>query len=224
MPRCPSCGILMTLVEEDGITRKTCSSCFGDWMRRITMLHVVRGPLPADALPQPAAAVPADTGGAANTSTPGSAAGVPAVPSAPAAQRPVASLVDLAVLVKESNIGRPLRCPECQQLMRIGRVHMMIPVDVQFCDPCQGVWLDVGKLPLLHRLYYELLHSTDPKIIELRERLALADLKLEITGEKLDEAKNRFANSLGLGVGPGGNIAALNVSSSLDEVLSFLRM
>ncbi len=96
----------MTLVEEDGITRKTCSSCFGDWMRRITMLHVVRGPLPADVLPQPAAAVPADMGGEANTSTPGSAAGVPAVPSAPASRRPVASLVDLAVLVKESNLAR----------------------------------------------------------------------------------------------------------------------
>ena len=224
MPRCPSCGILMTMVEEDGITRKTCSSCFGDWMRRITMLHVIRGPLSADALPQPAAGGAADAAGEANASTAGIAAGIPAVPPAPARQGPTASLVDLAVLVKESNTGRPLRCPECQQLMRIGRVHMMIPVNVQFCDPCQGVWLDVGKLPLLHRLYYELLHSTDPKIIELRERLALADLKLEMTNEKLDEVKNRFANSFGLGVGPGSNITDLNVSSSLNEVLSFLRI
>jgi len=99
-----------------------------------------------------------------------------------------ASLQDLAAVATESDTPKPMVCPECSQKMRIDRIHPIIPVNLQFCDKCHDVWVDVGKLPLIQRLYTEFQNSTDPKIVEIREKYAMAQLGMEITRERQADA------------------------------------
>ena len=96
-------------------------------------------------------------------------------PADASAEAPQASLVDLAALVGESNSRKDVRCPECGVVMRKGRVHPMIPVEIDQCPKCRGVWLDAGELALIQRLYYEMRTSDDPKIVALREKVAMVN-------------------------------------------------
>jgi len=82
------------------------------------------------------------------------------------------TLQELAAIVVESNTTKRLRCPECHVELRKDRMHPMVPVEIDRCPRCQYVWLDVGELPLLKRLYQELQSSTDPRVMQLREKIA----------------------------------------------------
>ncbi len=153
MPRCPACFVPMTDVVKGGVHVKTCSQCFGEWMSRTHLMHLVRGPAELD----------------------GAATGAAAV-----------GLKELAALVHESDTTQALTCPECHTVLSIDRPHPMIPVNLQFCRKCSGAWLDVGKLPLVRKLYQALLHTTDPRLTALRDRLAQAELGAEREKEKLE--------------------------------------
>ncbi len=191
MPRCPSCFALMTYVKEGPIVvRKTCPSCFGVWIERIRLLRMART--------QPGAVMPTSSANSAASADPSQ----------------TADLRDLVEVVVESDTKKPLDCPDCHATMEIQRLHPMIPVNLQNCRSCASDWLDVGKLELISRLYWELLHSSDPKIVELREKYALASLGLE-------ELKERDAASIGslgragqmldwtMGLSPGGGVFSL---------------
>ena len=190
MPRCPGCFALMTYVKEGPmVVRKTCPSCFGVWIERIQFLRLARS--------QPGVAM---EGAAGQTNS----AASPNVGQA-------ADLRDLVEVVVESDTKKPLDCPDCHATMEIQRLHPLIPVNIQSCRPCASDWLDVGKLELINRLYWELLNSSDPKIVNIREKYALASLGLEQLRER-DEASmqhmGRFGQlldaSLGLPEGSGG--------------------
>lgn len=102
------------------------------------------------------------------------------------------SLQELAAVVVESNTQKTLSCQECHQGMRKERLHHMVPVQIDRCYKCDAVWLDVGKLSLLRRLYQELQVSTDPAVIALREKLAGANLAMEQYREEQAEAMARY--------------------------------
>jgi Zn-finger nucleic acid-binding protein len=111
-------------------------------------------------------------------------------------------LAELAALVSESNSKKVLRCPECRVEMGKSRFHSMVPLTLDNCPKCRGHWLDAGELNLLRRLYYEMLNSTDPELIEMREKLAQANLDWEMRREQTqnmaDQAKRmRILNSVG---------------------------
>lgn len=89
------------------------------------------------------------------------------------------SLADLAAVVVESNTTAELRCPDCQRPMEKEKWHPMIPVEVDKCQRCRGVWLDVGELPLLRRLFEELQNSEDPEVVRLREKIARVHVQVE---------------------------------------------
>ena len=161
MPRCPGCFVMLTMTNYGGVNVKTCNSCFGTWISRVSLMHIVRAVEPPDAGPD----------------TP--------------------SLKDLAALVTEGHNKRRFPCPECRQQMTIDRLHPMIPVDMQFCGKCAYVWLDVGKLAMTQRLYHALTNSTDPKIIEIRERYALASLGMEVQKERMPAIGGATAGALG---------------------------
>src|SRR5689334_21371946 len=55
---------------------------------------------------------------------------------------------DLAATVSESDTKGVLKCPECLCAMRKGRFHQLIPINIDQCPKCLGIWLDVGELPL----------------------------------------------------------------------------
>ena len=42
MPRCPSCFVPMTRVEESGIKSCSCPNCFGNWMTDMALMRTVR--------------------------------------------------------------------------------------------------------------------------------------------------------------------------------------
>ena len=92
-------------------------------------------------------------------------------PPVPQAGDQPATLEDLAQTVAASNTKAILRCPECDKPMSKDRVQPMIPVQIDRCTPCQMVWLDAGEMELLRRLYRELMTSTDPEIVQKRERI-----------------------------------------------------
>ncbi len=165
MPRCPGCFVMLTMSNYGGVNVKTCNSCFGTWISRVSLMHIVRAVEPPDAGPE----------------TP--------------------SLKDLAALVIEGHNKRPFPCPECRQQMTLDRLHPMIPIDLQFCGKCCYVWLDVGKLAMTQRLYHELTNSTDPKIVEIRERYALASLGMEIQKERIQAVGNSTIAGMGRAAG-----------------------
>jgi len=87
-------------------------------------------------------------------------------------------LEDLIEIVVESDCKKPLRCPECEKTMRKDRYQQMIPVMVDRCKQCDRIWLDTGELHLLRRLYLELATSSDPQIVSMREKVAVASMDL----------------------------------------------
>ena len=200
MPRCPSCFALMTY-EKQGATvvRKTCPSCFGVWIERIQLLRIAR-----------------NHPGAVTTEAPGqtNSAG-----SANAGQ--TTDLRDLVEIVVESDTKKPLDCPDCHATMEIQRLHPMIPVNIQSCRSCASDWLDVGKLELIGRLYWELLNSSDPKIVEMREKYALASLGLEQLKER-DEASIRRMAGIGAGLGWTMGLSPSGGAVSLEGIVGIL--
>ena len=194
MPRCPSCFSLLTYVKEGPIVvRKTCPSCFGVWIERIRLLGLARA--------KPMAGTASSAGDAS--------------PAASANPSHTTNLRDLVAVVVESDTKKELDCPECHATMEIQRLHPMIPVNLQNCRRCASDWLDVGKLELICRLYWELLNSSDPKIVALREKYALASLGLEELRER-DEDSIRNLGRVGrmldasMGLSPGGGVFSLD--------------
>ena len=154
MPRCPSCFVMMTDVMEGNFHVKTCSSCFGEWASRPALMHLVR-------TPPPIAAAPTDGVQLAGTN----------------AEPP--DIRSLAALAVESDTKKAMQCPDCHLQMNIDRLNPLIPVPIQICKKCNGIWLDVGKRPLLQRLYYELTTTNDPKIAALRDKLGIATMSMQ---------------------------------------------
>jgi Zn-finger nucleic acid-binding protein len=149
----------MTRLEDSGLHLLECSNCFGNWMPYVTLLRFMRGGVPT----ANGAAAPGDLD---------SGPPAPGNPGTPAAAEP--TLEDLAAVVVESNTTKTLQCPECHVDLHKDRVHPMIPVQVDRCPHCDYVWLDVGKRPLMRRLWTELQSSTDERIVQLREKVAQA--------------------------------------------------
>ncbi|MDA8375507.1 MAG: zf-TFIIB domain-containing protein [Planctomycetia bacterium] len=176
MPRCPGCFVPLTISNYGGVTVKTCNSCFGTWISRVSLMHLVR------------AADPPDAG-----------------PNAP-------SLQDLAALVIEGHNKRPFPCPECRRSMTMDRLHPMLPIEMQFCHKCSYVWLDVGKLAMSQRLYHALISSTNPKIIEIRERYALASLGMEPQKPRVAVKENTAV----IGTEPAAGIPVSRISGGFD--------
>jgi len=85
-------------------------------------------------------------------------------------------LGDLVEIVAASDSKGPLRCPECEKILRKDRYQQMIPVMVDRCKQCDRIWLDTGELHLLRRLYFELATSSDPQIVSLREKIAMVSM------------------------------------------------
>lgn len=119
-------------------------------------------------------------------------------PSETSADEP--SLKDLAALVAESDSKKPFQCPECRQTLRIGRLHLMIPINVQECIKCGCVWTDVGKRPLIKKLFHAMKTSTDPRIVSLRERCA----RVEATSAVIDAQAAKPMPQTGM-INPGSN-------------------
>ena len=147
MPRCPSCFVLMTRCEEslpdNGIMRSVvCPSCYGTW-------------LPHSALARRASMDVKGGNGPANNAGPNAA-----------------TMQDLAAVVSASDTKEPLRCPACEKVMQKTRFHPLIPVTIDRCKVCGGTWLDAGEMPMIRRLYVELINSQDPKIVAMRDKLA----------------------------------------------------
>ena len=153
MPRCPACFVPMSDVVKGGVHVKTCSHCFGEWMSRTSLMHLVRSPAELEDTASGAAA---------------------------------AGLKELAALVHESDTTQPLTCTECHIPLTIDRPHPLIPVNLQFCRKCSGAWLDVGKLPLVRKLYQALLQTTDSRLTALRARLARVELGVGREKERLE--------------------------------------
>ena len=64
--------------------------------------------------------------------------------------------------------------------MTVDRLNPLVPVPIQICRKCNGAWLDVGKRPLLQRLYYELTNSQDPEVIALRDKFGIANMNMQV--------------------------------------------
>ena len=205
MPRCPSCFVIMTDVMEGNFHVKTCSSCFGEWVSRPALMHLVRTPPPIAA--EPAAATDAPSG-----ESPGATPTEVAPPD----------LRALAALAVESDTKKPMQCPDCHVQMNIDRLNPLIPVPIQICKKCSGAWLDVGKRPLLQRLYYELTNSQDPKIIALRDKLGIANMNMQTDLDTMRAAQANLQDiynrgGLSLTGGYGGSIF-----SGLPGLMDFL--
>jgi Zn-finger nucleic acid-binding protein len=181
VPRCPGCNTLLTDVLQNDAHVKTCSNCYGIWISRQSLLHIVR----TYELPE---------------------------------QSNQPNLQDLAAVVTESDSPRPLVCPGCNVKMRIDRLNPIIPVNLQFCDKCSQIWVDVGKLPLIQRLYFEFQRSTDPRILEIREKYALAQLSMEQTRERYNDL-GQMAKRLNSPVSRYG-MAGVNPLGALIGILS----
>jgi Zn-finger nucleic acid-binding protein len=113
-------------------------------------------------------------------------------------------LAELAALVSESNVNATLRCPECQIPMGKDRFHPMVPLTLDSCPKCRARWLDAGELNLLRRLYYEMINSNDPEIVEIREKLAQVNLGWELRREYNEDLaaqtkRMRSYNTIGTG-------------------------
>ena len=51
MPRCPGCFVMLTASNFNGINVRTCNSCFGTWISRVSLMHIVRNIDPPPAGP-----------------------------------------------------------------------------------------------------------------------------------------------------------------------------
>jgi Zn-finger nucleic acid-binding protein len=132
----------MTRVDDAGIRYASCAQCFGTWIRTISVKRFIN----LDARQNSA--------------------------NAPVEDPNQATLADLASVVATADTKTVLRCPECEKPMQKTRYHSMIPVIIDRCRACDSLWLDAGELALLRRLFYEMATSDDPKIVQLREKIA----------------------------------------------------
>jgi Zn-finger nucleic acid-binding protein len=197
MARCPTCFVFLTVVIKNDVRIKTCSSCFGDWVARAGLMHLVR---------------------AVSSPAPASAAGGAPAP----ANSTTVNLQDLAALASESDTKTPLSCPDCHVQLAIDRLHPMIPVNLQFCRKCDGVWLDVGKLPLVQRLFHELLTTTDPRLVQVREKLALAEMALEQRHERIETIRDRMSSPGSAAGGASGYTFGGSILFGLEELVDIL--
>ncbi len=206
MPRCPSCFVIMTDVMEGNFHVKTCSSCFGEWVSRPALMHLVR-------TPPPIAAEPADApSGQSPASTDATSPPVGAPPD----------LRSLAALAVESDTKKPMQCPDCHVQMTIDRLNPLIPVPIQICKKCSGAWLDVGKRPLLQRLYYELTNSQDPKIIALRDKLGIANMNMQADLDAMRSTQTHLQNVFSPGgIGSMGGYGG-SIFSGLPGLMDYL--
>jgi Zn-finger nucleic acid-binding protein len=152
----------MTRVEEvvGGATLRShvCQQCFGVWIPHVALLR--RANIDA-------ARAHAHLGEAAPDHA---EPGTPPAPSGDAAI--AASIEDLAAVVAETDSKKELRCPSCGKMLQKDRFHPLIPVTIDRCKPCGCSWLDAGEMPMIRRLYAELMASDDPKVMRLRERVS----------------------------------------------------
>jgi Zn-finger nucleic acid-binding protein len=102
------------------------------------------------------------------------------------------SLTDLAEIVQTSDSRDVLRCGECEKPMSKERFHPMIPVQVDRCHRCNTIWLDAGELPLIRRLYAELMNSTDPEIQRRRDKVGSVAAQLQGRKFAQQEAKQNL--------------------------------
>lgn len=141
----------------------TCPSCFGRWMTNIALLRRLRRDV-QEARQTPPGGIMAGGGTGA-------------------------SLEDLAAVVTVANSKRAVRCPRCEKPMVKGRVHQMVPVDIDRCKPCDSVWMDTGEYALIRRLYVEMSTTEDPRLVALREKVAGVQLALENRKEALNDER-----------------------------------
>lgn len=141
------------------------------------------------------------------------------VPGESSADEP--NLKELAEVAAAADTKRPLPCPECHQPMRIGRLHLIIPVHVQECVKCAYVWTDVGKRALIKKLFHAMKTSTDPRIVALREKCA----RIEATSAVIDASasqpmpQNGLMSPLNNWISGGGYSGNSPLSSLLDILL-----
>lgn len=162
MPRCPACFVPMTRVEEEVAGAKlrshVCPQCYGVWIPHVALQR--RANIDA-------ARAHAHLGEAAPDHAP------PGTPPAPSGYAAIAaSMEDLAAVVAETDSKKELRCPSCCKVLQKDRFHALIPVMIDRCKPCGCSWLDAGEMPMIRRLYAELMASDDPKVVRLREKMA----------------------------------------------------
>jgi Zn-finger nucleic acid-binding protein len=160
VPRCPGCFVPMTRVEEEGIPSAICQQCFGRWISGVAMNRRTR----------------LDVDQASQTDGSGSSL----------MQQSLEEMVEMAAAADSKG---SLRCPTCEKPMQKDRFHQMIPVTIDRCRHCQSLWLDVGEYQLIRRLYVELMTSTDPKVVSLREKLAGARLEWDAHQRALADAR-----------------------------------
>lgn len=152
MPRCPACFIPMTRVEEESMHWCVCSQCLGAWIGVVQFVRRLR---------MDVAQCTSAEGAQGDTSW---------------ATTP---LEELAAQVQQENRKKPLRCPQCEHEMRKDRYHPMIPITIDRCKACNSLWLDRGEMAMLRRLYVEMMTSTDPQILRLKEKIAMTDLQMQ---------------------------------------------
>jgi len=149
----------MTRTEEDAIRAHVCPNCFGTWITAVAMLRRVR----------------LDVRAAKERS-----------PENPTDDSTLPPLADLVAIVAESHNKKPQRCPQCEKPMLKDRFQQMIPVTIDRCKPCNSIWLDTGEYNLIRRLYVEMILSTDPRIVQLREKIGSVGAAWEARGTLAD--------------------------------------
>ncbi len=162
MPRCPGCFVPMTRVEEEGVPTCICQQCFGRWIAQTAMHRRTRMD------------VEQVRGGSGEGNS----------------DLMRQSLEDLAETAATANSTASLRCPACEKPMLKDRFHQMIPVPIDRCRQCRAMWLDAGEYPLIRRLYVELMISTDPRVVTLREKIAGARLEWDSHERALAQARD----------------------------------
>jgi len=146
----------------------------------------------------------------------------------PADGSPEQSLQELAEIVVESNTKGRLHCPVCPVDLVKDRYHPLIPVEVDRCPKCAAVWLDVGELPLLRRLFAELQSSTDPQVMALRDKVANTALAMEQMHQRTRDLQdiNTGTGPLGFGgygsLGAGSSPEANAVGITMDVLINLL--
>lgn len=103
------------------------------------------------------------------------------------------SLQDIAAVVAESNTTKKLHCPTCPNDLEKDRFHPLIPVEIDRCPKCKGIYLDVGELPLLQHLWTELQNSDDPQIVRLRDKIAGINLDRELRRQDIQDQVEEMA-------------------------------